>query len=193
MKKFRIESYKDLLADIVKGDELAFSKLYSFFYPSLFKFVVSKIAVQSSAEDILHDLFLSVWMNRSKMTEIDSIPAYLYSSCRYLIIDYIRKSSVWNTHQDLADLDIGYQEAPLEDRLYFRYLLDMVNDEIENLPERCKEIFKLSREELKSNKEIAETLGISESTVENQINKALKRIRFLTRDLFLFMLIIYRI
>lgn len=193
MKRSRVSSYEDLLEDITLGDPVAFSKLYDFFYPSLLQYVVSKVNVQSSAEDILHDLFLSVWMNRSKIQAIESLPAYLYSSCRYLSIEYIRKTSVWNSNQESSDLDLADTETPLEDRLYFRYLLDMVNAEVERLPEKCREIFKLSREQSKSNKEIAASLGISESTVQNQINKALKRLRYITKNMGLLLILIHRI
>lgn len=187
MKGFKKDSYTSLLADIAIGNQQAFSKLYDLFYPALIKYVVSKIKDPSSAEDILHDLFMSLWRGRSKIQEIESLSAYLYTSCRYLIFEYIRKSSVWNTHEDLADLDIQYMETPLDERLYYRYLLDMVNKEIENLPEKCRQVFKLSREELKSNKDIAEYMGISESTVENQINKALKRLKLVSKDYFMFL------
>jgi len=189
MKGIEEDSYGNLLSAIAKGNQQAFTKLYDLFYPDLIRFVTAKVNDQSSAEDILHDLFLSLWKSRHRIEEIESLSAYLYSSCRYLIIGHIKKTSVWNTNEDLSDLDIQYEETSLEDRLHYRYLLDMVNLEIENLPEKCREIFKLSREELKSNKQIAEYLGISESTVENQINKALKRIRFATKKLFFFMTI----
>lgn len=191
MKKFQIESYNSLLDDIANGNQQSFSRLYDLFHPTLIQFVNSKVNDLSSAEDILHDLFLSIWRNREKIQEIEYFPAYLYSSCRYLVIDHIRKSSVWNNTEGLEDLNIEYEEAPLEDRLYFRYLLDMVNKEIENLPEKCREIFKLSRNEFKTNKDIAEALGISESTVENQINKALKRIRIITKNRFVFFMLWY--
>jgi RNA polymerase sigma-70 factor (ECF subfamily) len=128
-----------------------------------------------------------MWRSRSKIQEIESLSAYLYTSCRYLIFNYFRKSSVWNAHENLADVDIQYEETPLDERLYYRYLLDMVNKEIENLPEKCREVFKLSRDEFKSNKEIAEYMGISESTVENQINKALKRLKSVSKDFFVFL------
>lgn len=186
MKRFEKGSYASLLADIAAGDQQAFSKLYNLFYPSLVQYVVAKVNDQSSADDILQDLFMSVWRSRDRILEIESLPAYLYSSCRYLIIEHVRKSLIWNKHEDAADLEIQYKETALEDRLYYRYLLDMVNKEVENLPEKCRKIFKMSREEFKSNKEIAEYMGVSESTVENQINKALKKIRFATRKLFLF-------
>lgn len=183
MKKFEKDSYSNLLADVANGDQSAFSELYHLFYPSLLKHVILKVNDESVAEDILHDLFLSIWKSRARIQEIESLPAYLFTSCRYLIFEYLKKSSMAVRHENLADLEISSNEQPLEDRLYYRYLLDMVNKEIESLPEKCRQIFKLSREEFKSNKEIAEYMQISESTVENQIYKALKRIKNATNHL----------
>ncbi|EHQ25225.1 RNA polymerase sigma factor [Mucilaginibacter paludis] len=182
MKKFEKDGYSNLLAGVANGDQGAFSELYHLFYPSLLQHVILKVNDESVAEDILHDLFLSLWRSRERIQEIESLPAYLYTSSRYLIFEHLKKSSMSVRHNNLADLDIRSDEQPLEDRLYYRYLLDMVNKEIESLPEKCRQIFKLSREEYKSNREIAEYMQISESTVENQIHKALKRIRIVTKD-----------
>jgi len=82
---------------------------------------------------------------------------------------------------NLEELDVLDISVPLEDRLHFRYIIDMVENEIENLPEKCRLIFKLSRHDFLSNKEIAERLQISESTVEKHINKALKRLREISK------------
>lgn len=182
MKKFDQHSYSNLLADIAIGNQAAFSKLYDLFYPALIQHVVSKINDETVAQDILHDLFLSLWKSRERIVQIQSIPAYLYASCRYLIIDYLKKAALQNKHEEMASFDIDSKEEPLEDRLYYRFLLDRVNQEIDNLPEKCRAIFKMSREKYMSNKEIAAYLQISESTVENQIRKALQRIKVVTKD-----------
>jgi RNA polymerase sigma-70 factor (family 1) len=181
MRKIDKDSYSNLLADVAKGSESAFSELYNLFYPSLLQHVILKVNEESAAEDILHDLFLSLWKSRERIDKIESLPAYLFTSCRYLVFEYLKKSSRATPHENMADLEISSDEQPLEDRLYYRYLLDIVNKEIENLPEKCRQIFKLSREEFKSNKEIADYMEISESTVENQIRKALRRIKAATR------------
>lgn len=191
MKGFQKGSYSNLLADIAAGDHQAFSRFYDLFYPGLIQYVIPKVSDLSAAEDILHDLFLSVWKSRERIKEIESVSAYLFTACRYLVIEHCRKASIWDKNEDFNDLDIQNKETPLEERLYYRYLLDIVNKEIENLPEKCKKIFKLSRNEFQTNKEIAEYMGISESTVENHINKALKRIRTVTKNRFIFSIMLH--
>ena len=182
MKKFDKHSYTSLLAEIASGNQTAFSKLYDLFYPALIQHVVSKINDETVAQDILHDLFLSLWKSRERMEQIQSLPAYLYTSVRYLILAHLKKTAFLDKCEDIESLDIDNREEPLEDRLHYRYLLDQVNQEIDNLPEKCRAIFKMSREEYMSNKDIAEYLQISESTVENQIRKALQRIKLVTKE-----------
>ena len=180
MKNKNDVSYRSLFSSIAKGDEAAFSTLYEIFYPDLIRYVSTKVTEIALAEDILHDLFLSLWEGRARLETISAPSVYLYTACRYLIIDYIRKSSKMDAEAEV-DEQINDRSAPLEDRLHYRYLLDIVNHEIENLPEKCREIFVLSREKYMSNAEIASKLGIAESTVENQINKALRRIRLVRK------------
>lgn len=183
MNKFKKDSYSILLADVANGDPKAFAELYRLFYPSLLQHVIVKINDEAAAEDILHDLFLSLWKIRGRILQIESLPAYLYTSCRHLIIAHFKRNTKPSSFENIADLQISSDEHPLEDRLYYRYLLDIINKEIENLPEKCRQIFKLSREEYKTNKEIAEYMDISVSTVENQIREALRRLRIAKRDL----------
>jgi RNA polymerase sigma-70 factor (family 1) len=183
MKKFEKDSYSTLLAKVASGDQNAFSELYTLFYPSLLQHIFIKIGNEAAAEDILHDLFYSLWKSREKVIEIESLPAYLYTSCRYLIFEYLKSETTTALNEDSANLEIDSDEQPLEDRLYYRFLLDTINKEIENLPEKCRQIFKMSREQYKTNREIAEYLQISESTVQNQIREALKRLKIATRNL----------
>lgn len=186
MKDSVLSDYQFLLKEIAKGNERAFSDLYDLFSEPLTKHILTKIANIEVAEDILHDLFLSLWRNRVNMIEIESLPAYLYSSCRYLIIAHYRKELKNQNPLDLEGLDVLDDSISLEDRLHYRYVIDMVTNEIENLPDKCRQVFKLSRNEYLSNKEIALELGISESTVEKHINKAISRLREVSKKMLLF-------
>lgn len=187
--KNKKEKYAKLLLGISEGNEKAFSELYDIFYPELTRHVLSKVNDQIIAEDILHDLFFSLWKNRENILEIKSVPAYLYSSVRYLILRYYRMKKVQEFNlSDLDDIEGVLDESSIEDRLYYRYILDEVQSEIENLPEKCKEVFKLSRENYLSIQEISEKLSISESTVKKHINRALRQLRSFTKGKFSFIL-----
>lgn len=186
MKERRLSEFRPLLERIVKGDERAFSELYDLFSTDLTRHILSKISDEQVAEDILHDLFLSLWRNRHTMLEIESLPAYLYSSCRYLILAHYRQELKRANPVDVEELDLLDETVSLEERLHYRYIIDIVSNEIENLPDKCREIFKLSRSEYLTNREIAERMDISESTVEKHINKAIRRLRDITKKFLLF-------
>lgn len=175
-------AYSTLLTAIEQSNEKAFVMLYDLFSKDLSKYILSKVADLDLAQDILHDLFLSVWKNKDKLKEIKSLPAYLYSSCRYLILAYYRKRVNLEVSEiDLSQLDILDESVELEDRLHYRYIIDLVEREIENLPEKCKAVFKMSRYDYLSNKEIATRMDISESTVEKHINKAISRLKSISK------------
>lgn len=184
MKHIDGHNFEELLIRIGEGDQQAFAIIYDFYAADLIRHISKKISNPQTAEDILHDLFLSLWNNRAKIVEIVSLPAYLYSSCRYLMLAHFRQQLKQGNQEDIRDVDLLDDSLPLEDQLYYRYMLDTVANEVENLPEKCREVFKLSREEFLSNKEIAAKLNISESTVEKHINKAIKRLRAVTSHLF---------
>lgn len=176
------QDYHHLLRRIAQGDHAAFAKLYDVFWPELLRHLLTKISDSQAAEDIIHDLFVSLWKRRSTILEIESIPAYLFTACRYMVFKYYKEQSLASPSELGMEEDFPLDERPLEERLYYRYLLDVIHKEVENLPDKCREIFKLSRYDYLSNKEIAQKLAISESTVENHINKAIKRLRVVSKN-----------
>lgn len=188
MKNRKSYQYHELLPLIRQGDQRAFVILYDLFTPDLITYIAKKVANSEVAEDILHDLFMSVWKNREMIEEIESLPAYLFSSCRYLILAHYRKKLKLKITLNCDELDLEDETIAIEDRLYYRYIIDIVAKEVENLPEKCREVFKLSRDCYMSNKAIAQQLNISESTVEKHINKAIKHLRAATSHLFHFTL-----
>lgn len=170
-----------------KGDERSFSQIYDMYSGELLRFLLKKVDDEFVAEDILHDLFLSLWKNRENLESIESLPSYLYSSCRYQVFAYYRRQIKKGDEVDFNSIDILDNEVSVEERMHYKYLKDLVDIEVENLPEKCKIVFKMSRGEYMSTKEIAYALDISESTVEKHINKAISRIRLRTKKYFHFL------
>ena len=174
------------LIRIAEGDRTAFDVLYNHFWKQIYQHVYAKTKNTEATEDILHDLFLSIWKNRSRLQEINNIESYLKTGARYLTYSYFNKSNA-QPLVEIDKVDIVLDDAPIEDRLHYRYLLDLIQEEIQNLPDRCRIIFNESRINHKSINQIALEYGLSKSTVENQINKALKRLRLITKDLQIFL------
>lgn len=182
MSIFDQQKYTPIVSRLSKGDHQAFEQLYDIFYPELIAHVLSKVNDDATAQDILHDLFYSLWKNHQRVYQIKSLPAYLFTSCRYLVMAHFQKAYFIDRRQAVETFQYPTSTESIEDQLFNRHLLDVISKEVENLPEKCRRIFKMSREEYKSNKQIAVELQISESTVENQINNAIKRIRLATKN-----------
>lgn len=175
-------SFLDKLA---AGDQRAFAEFYDYYWQPIYNKVYRKIQQVEATEDIVHDLFLSIWKNRKRIHEILNMSAYLNSGARYLTFKYLDKEKDQYV-DDMEQIERILPDPPLEDRLHYRYILDLIHEEIENLPEKCKLIFKESRFNHKTIDEIASEYGLSKSTVENQINKAIKRIRLKTNGFYTF-------
>lgn len=173
MQHYHLYTDDDLLALLKTGDGQAFNEVYNRYWKILFSITSSRLRNIHTAEDIIHDVFVGLWKNR-KNSDIRSLQHYLASSTRYLIFKVIRKNAY--VHQYAAPgEDITFEP---ENSLHNKYLLEYISREVDSLPEKCRMIFKYSREKGMTNKEIALEMNITSKTVENQINKALHRLRF---------------
>lgn len=135
------------------------------------------------AEDIVQEVFYSIWKEWNRIDLSKSVQALLYAHTKNRSIDYLRKSSTIKETSVTEMLDestlTGFvlRMYEQEDNLHFKNLQTAINVSVDNLPPQCKNIFNLSREQGLKNKEVAEKLGITVKAVEHQITKALSNIR----------------
>lgn len=150
-------------------------------YPSLVNYVCTYVYNKSVADDIIQDVFLSIWINRDKIdTQSKYIKSYLYKAVRNRSLNYIQ-SVKDSLPFRIDDIDFLIQKQIFADKPYDNLLVDDLQQEIKkcinNLPPQCKKVFLYSRVNNIKNKEIATQLNISEKTVEKHITKALSEIR----------------
>ena len=181
------QSYGDdaLLNLLKEDDEGAFNEIYRRYWRILFGIASSRLRNIHLTEDIIHDAFASLWKNR-KHIQINSLQHYLASATRYLVFKAIRKNTY--EQQYIQSTDVPQTEFRLENALHNKHMLEYVNREVDTLPERCRAIFKYSREMGMTNKEIALEMKITSKTVENQINKALHHLRFSLKKMSFFLI-----
>ena len=181
-------SDEDLLVLISNQDsEEAFGELYERYFRPLFNHVYSKVNDEFLAQEIIQELFLSIWQQRHKNT-ILTCRSYLFSSAKNLIISYYRKEftrkhhySQWEvSHKDVTN---ATDQETLATDLQNRY-----EKGLHLLPVKCREVFVMSRQGL-SNREIALQLIISEKTVEKHITKALRILKGHLREHFILLTI----
>jgi RNA polymerase sigma-70 factor (family 1) len=166
----------DLIKSLKKGDEFGYTHLIKTYHHKLCVYALSLTNNDDSAEDIVQNVFMSIWRNRGKLKEEFVLKSYLYKSVYNEFIDQYRKQKT------VVTLEKKYIDALTyiveeEDEKSLERLMKIVKKEIENLPPKCKQIFLLSKEEGLTNIEIAEHLNVSIKSVEAHITKAFKILR----------------
>jgi RNA polymerase sigma-70 factor, ECF subfamily len=159
---------------IRSGDEAAFEALFRTFAPSLCAFLTRYVRSRVVAEDLVQDLFLTLWKSRSELRIERAVMPYLFSAAKKRALNYLRHEQVRERFRTaLLDRPEISSTAGEGEKLE---LLD-VQKAIEELPPRCHLIFTLNRRQGLTYSEIAESLGLSIKTVETQMGRALKALR----------------
>ena len=177
------ESY--LLKKLKEGDINALETIFNAHYSKLCLYLLLLFKNQLLAENIAQDIFIYLWENREKLEIKTSLESYLYSAGRYKAINQIRNAK----RQQIIKEHLGNErdEADISSHtiLERKELERIIEEAISTLPIRCQQIFRLSREEDLSYKEISKLLNISVNTVEGQMAIALKKLRVTLRPFYL--------
>jgi RNA polymerase sigma-70 factor (family 1) len=174
-----IKSFPDeeLLRRIQMDDQEAFSAIVYRYNVSLYRIVQGRIRMEDDAKDIVQEIFISLWNNRHQIQSAAALFPYLSKSAFYAVIDWqlLNKKNI-SRHQLLLEKDEP-SVFSIENHLIANELGQELMEEVERLPETTRTVFRLSRIDQKSVKEIAVTLHLSEQTVKNNISIALKQLR----------------
>ncbi len=174
MGKTEVVGEKKLVAGFLKGNVKAFDLLYEQYSGRLYRFAFMLLKNREDALDIIQDTFLRIWKNREDLSEEKSFKSYLFTVSYNITIDLLRKRLNEKKYCETLEKNFGFGQQSIENSADFMILDHQIKEIIEALPPRRREIFRLSREKGRSNKEIAADLEISVKTVETQLNLALK-------------------
>lgn len=129
-------------------------------------------------EEIIQETFFSLWTKRQELQITHSIRAYLFTAVKFQTINYIRSEKVKREYaSSYANFKAVSFDNSNEESIHLSDLKGQIETEVSKLPEKCQQIFRLSRNEHQSIKSIADLLNISHKTVENQLTKALRQLR----------------
>lgn len=164
-----------LLLKLIKtGDEHAFEYLFDIYFIPLCRYMYLYLDNPQEAEELSVDIFMYLWENREQLEIKLSLKAYLFQAARNKCLNSLRNKKHTLSIDDLSDVSQWTEESS---SLEMEELARLIEEAIFSLPEKCREVFKRSREENLTNQEIADEMQISVKTVEAQITKALKRIK----------------
>lgn len=168
-----LHTQRELFSRIATGDQAAFAEVFHYYNARLYPVVLRLVKTHGEAEEILQEVFLKLWLHREKLPEIDNPGAWLNSIASNLALSHLRHLAVRRKHHPLMAEAADDSEVVVEEALRAREVGRWIHEAVELLPKSRREVFLLSRNQGLSRREIAEKLGISESTVKNQLNAAL--------------------
>ncbi|MET4142118.1 sigma-70 family RNA polymerase sigma factor [Pedobacter sp. UYP1] len=171
-------SDQELWAEVTAGDSSAFVILYNRHWGKLYQTACFYLKDKSLAEEIVHDIYVVLW-DRREFLKIENFQSYIHMTARYHVFKKLKAAKISPIDYIEAYTENSSRTANSEitEKLLQEDFETELKAYLEKLPKRCAEIFLLSRIKQLSNTEIAELLGISKFTVENQITHALKYIR----------------
>lgn len=175
-----IPSYLFLLQRLKENDPEAFKKIYDRFWEDLYLFAYNVLKDETVCNDIVQDIFVDLWERRHK-TEIQNLPAYLRRAVKFRCLKHIRSGKIAQHY--IQRIEHVHFINQTEETIYYEELNFILGESIDQLPAKCKEIFRLSRFQHLSHQEIADQLGLSLQTVKNQISKACQYLKSSVGDI----------
>ncbi|KFF04172.1 RNA polymerase sigma-70 factor [Flavobacterium reichenbachii] len=176
-KKYTDEELVELLK---QGKDRAFDELYFRYRDLLVRFVYVRMKSIAISEEIVQEVFTTIWERRKTLVIQKNFSAYMYSSVRYVTLDYIKANMITDQYvKEVTDRNtiIESSNNATEESIYHDELQQRVDKAASLLPKKSKEVFILSRIKQYTNKEIAEELNVSHETVKYHITYALKFMR----------------
>jgi len=171
----RLQYLKERIARF--NDQVAYKELFVAIYPQLLQFALGFTRTRPPAEEIVSDVFMTIWEKRSRLEHISNLKLYLYTATRNSCLNYLsRENRMLMVDISEIPVEMGALTLDPERMMITAEMKKLIREAVDSLPARCKLIFKLVKEDEFKYREVAELLNISQKTVETQMSIALKRI-----------------
>ena len=156
-----------MLIRIASGDRDAFRSFYDIIYPQVYRFIHYFLPNKADCEEVVSDVFFIFWKERNSLLDIKDLKAWIYIVCRNEAYHYLKqKEKNSNISIDDMPVELLIDRNNVEGEMIEEEMLDVYNGAVSELPERCKLVFLMIREERLKHKEVARILSITEGTVE---------------------------
>nr|WP_068889530.1 RNA polymerase sigma-70 factor [Pedobacter panaciterrae] len=183
------KSYDDqhLLTLLKQGKHAAFAEIYNRYWKKLYALAANKLDDFSEAEDVVQQLFVSIWERREELEVVTTLGSYLAVAVKYRVYKALaRISRTMHYGDDQAnEAALDVLDDSTQQWLEFNEVKQRLSMLVDSLPEKCRLVYQLSREQGLSQKQVAEELDISEKTVKNHMNRAYKTLKTGLRSFFI--------
>lgn len=180
-----------VLQDLANDDKKALEELFNYYYPRLYQFSRSFLKLEEGIDDILQEVFIKIWKNRANIRSSETFNPFIFAITRNLLLNELRsRLSKQKIKDEIFKLSVT-EEYQSFDKFEYAELKETIDQIVNDLPEKQKEVFLLSRYEGLSHKEIAEKLNISTKTVEYHISQSISAIKSKLKQLGLISLLYF--
>ncbi|WP_223548936.1 RNA polymerase sigma factor [Aestuariivivens sp. NBU2969] len=166
-----------LVRQVSNNCENAFLNLFNFYKNDIYRYSISMVKQKEFAEEIVQDVFLKVWLNRENLNPNLSFKSYIFTITRNLTLNFLQKAANDKKKRERVFYEVPEYSNPTDAIFEEAYLEKLKQQAINKLSPKRKVIFELSRDKGLSHEQISQELGISKSTVKNQMSSALDSIR----------------
>ena len=174
--ELKIESILKRISEA--DDEKALKELFNIFYGKLIEVAKFFVYDQFTAQDVVSEVFIKIWKNRSNLTSVKNINTYLYVAVKRQALNAIRNNKQKNLYSiEDQDTNVYIETTNPEKILLSKEFAEVLNTAVHSLPSKCRLIYSLVKDDGMKYKEVADVMDISIKTVEMHVGKALKRIK----------------
>ncbi|WP_316753340.1 RNA polymerase sigma-70 factor [Pedobacter gandavensis] len=170
-------SDEQLLHAFQSGNKQAYELIYERYWMILFRHAQKILQDEEEAKDVIQEVFTTFWLKAESLLPTQPIAAFLYATTRNKVLDHLKRTKVKTKYIEALRLIMEQHSPAPDERIIEKELARQIENEIQLLSPRMREIFRLSREQHQSYKEIAKELNISDNTVKKQISTALHILR----------------
>ncbi|QGY44639.1 RNA polymerase sigma-70 factor [Maribellus comscasis] len=168
---------KKLISLISCDNQLAFKQIFDLYHVRLFHFAKKYLKSEHLAEEAVQDVFLRLWEKRKELGKVEDFSSWLFQLTRNHVLNILKRAANENRIKEQIRKTLNTYEEHIDKQLFEKESLTILHDVIATLPSQRQEIFRLCRFEEKSYEETAQIMGISKSTVNDHMVKAMKYIK----------------
>jgi len=162
MDIFISHSDHELLLSVQRGELGAFKEIYGRYWKKMYSQAFKRLKSKELAEEVVQEIFTNLWLKRYSLESTVNIAGYLHLAVYNSVIDLYRKELVQAKYKEAFKMVHSESDNTMEDSISLKELTHTIQTEVSHLPDKCRSVYELSRNQHKSNKEIAVYLGISE-------------------------------